>query len=234
MRKFKMFFDKDKETQWLNEMSAQGYALNGFFFGVYSFDKCEPGKYTYQIDITGGWFRVENAYREFMNEMDVEIVTLWGPWVILRKHAEDGPFEMYTDVESRIAHYEKIKKLFKMVTILEIFGLFLEILAALDGIAMGWFFACTIAALVVVFVRQIAKINDILIDLKSKIGENTEGLVCRGRRNLSGFVSIGFLLNACGFLVSGGQNEFLKVFFHGLAIVCFIVGIVHMLWKKKD
>ena len=33
MIKFKLYFDKDKETQWLNEMSQKGWAMTGFFAG---------------------------------------------------------------------------------------------------------------------------------------------------------------------------------------------------------
>ena len=58
MKKFRMYFDKDKETAWLNEMAAEGYALTSFFAGLYTFDECVPGKYTYQIDFSDSLFRV--------------------------------------------------------------------------------------------------------------------------------------------------------------------------------
>lgn len=31
MKKFKLYFDKDKEEKWLNEMSLQGWAMREFF-----------------------------------------------------------------------------------------------------------------------------------------------------------------------------------------------------------
>ena len=34
MVKFKLMFNKDKETDYLNEMAKQGYAMTGFFAGV--------------------------------------------------------------------------------------------------------------------------------------------------------------------------------------------------------
>ena len=50
MIRFRLYFDKDKETAWLNEMSRRGWAMNGFFAGFYRFEKCDPGEYIYQID----------------------------------------------------------------------------------------------------------------------------------------------------------------------------------------
>ena len=38
MTKFRLYLDKDKETAWLNEMAAQGYALTGFYAGFYKFE----------------------------------------------------------------------------------------------------------------------------------------------------------------------------------------------------
>lgn len=127
MMRFRLYFDKDKETEWLNEMSRQGYALTGFCMGFYSFERCEPGEYVYQVDFTDGFFRVSSDYREFMAEAGVELVCLWGYWVILRKRASEGAFELYTDVESSIEHYTKIRRMFKAAACLEIICLFMEI-----------------------------------------------------------------------------------------------------------
>ena len=34
MIKFKLYLDKDAETNWLNEMSEKGWALKSFFRGL--------------------------------------------------------------------------------------------------------------------------------------------------------------------------------------------------------
>ena len=78
---FKLYLDKDAETNWLNEMSEKGWAFKSFFAGFYTFEKCEEGKYAYQIDFG----EVSDEYREFMKEAGIEIVQTWGWWVILRK-----------------------------------------------------------------------------------------------------------------------------------------------------
>ena len=51
MKKFKLYYDKDKEEAFLNEMSAKGYAMKRFFLGLYTFEKCRPGEYTYRVDL---------------------------------------------------------------------------------------------------------------------------------------------------------------------------------------
>ena len=33
MIRFRLYYDKDKETEWLNEMAADGWALKSFFAG---------------------------------------------------------------------------------------------------------------------------------------------------------------------------------------------------------
>lgn len=96
MKKFRLYYDKDKETQWLNEMAAQGYAITSFFAGFYTFDTCTPGKYTYQVDFGDRLFGVTEDYREFMRENNIEIVQTWGFWILLRKLNADGPFQLYT------------------------------------------------------------------------------------------------------------------------------------------
>ena len=78
MTKFRLYYDKDKETTWINDMAAQGYALTGYCMGFYKFEECEPGKYTYQIDFGDKMFAVDDNYREFMAENNIEIVSLWG------------------------------------------------------------------------------------------------------------------------------------------------------------
>ena len=88
MIKFKLLFDKDKETLWLNEMSKKGYALTKFFSGFYTFEKCDPGKYIYQVDFGNRFFAVNNDYREFMEENGIEIMPMYV--IADRKEFRDG------------------------------------------------------------------------------------------------------------------------------------------------
>ena len=128
MTKFRLYFDKDKETVWLNELAAKGYALISFFAGFYTFEKTEPGEYIYQIDLGEKLFAVTDDYRSFMEETGVEIIDNWGYWVFLRKKAAEGEFELYTDVDSQIEHYTKIRNMFKVVSIIELICFIVEII----------------------------------------------------------------------------------------------------------
>src|SRR5699024_5074763 len=141
MIRFRLYLDKDKETEWLNKMVSEGWALQSFFAGFYKFTPGEKGEYIYQIDLGDTLYSVSDEYRELMGELGVEIIVLWGYWIILRKRAADGPFELYTDVESKIEHYRKIRRMFKAVTILELIGLFMEIFAGMTGTDYAWAFA---------------------------------------------------------------------------------------------
>lgn len=67
MIKFRLYYDKDAETKWLNEMAEQGWAMKSFFAGFYSFERCEPGQYMYQVDFGNRFFlsvkSIENLCR---------------------------------------------------------------------------------------------------------------------------------------------------------------------------
>ena len=78
MIRFRLYYNKDTETEWLNKMAADGWALTGFFAGFYRFEACEKGEYTYQVDLGAQLFSVSSEYRDLMEELGVEIVTLWG------------------------------------------------------------------------------------------------------------------------------------------------------------
>ena len=88
------FADFDKEEEWLNHMSGNGWCLwhtNGY---LYRFKKSEPGEFIFQIDFDEDWV---NDGREdyvnfrsscgdiFVHEIDSRIY-----W---KRKASDGPFE---------------------------------------------------------------------------------------------------------------------------------------------
>lgn len=228
--KFRLYFNKDRETAWLNEMVRRGYAMEGFFAGFYHFDRCSPGEYIYQIDITKGFFRVPSDYREFMWEAGIEIICLWGPWVILRKRAAEGSFELYTDVESTIGHYERIRSLFKVAAVLEITCLMMEILACLQGVPGAGVLASVIGAIVVAFIREVVRLNELLAELKSRLGE--EGYFGRQRRP-SRFLAAGMLANAVAFMIDNPAWQFQKHCLVLMAVFLIGVGVVRT-WIKRE
>lgn len=123
MIRFNFTFDKDAEQAWLNDLCGQGWAMSGAFAGVITFVPCRPGEFIYQIDLLpGSGLRADDyeGYVVFMNDMGVEIIQRWGRWVYLRRRAEEGPFEVYTDNESKIALYRRIRQMFLWVLCLEL------------------------------------------------------------------------------------------------------------------
>lgn len=233
MIKFKVYFDKDKETAWLNEMAAQGYAMTGYFSCFYRFEECEPGKYTYQIDFGDKMFSVDDNYREFMNENNVEIVCLWGYWIILRKLASDGDFELYTDADSSIEHYTKILKMFKFVTILELVCFMVEAFGAMNGAAIGFWGMLLIGAIVIACMRVTISTKRKIAELKERKGEIVTGLASG---KTSPVLISGLLLNACVLAIrdSSTISEPIILIIQIIAIILMLIGIYQSKSVFKD
>ena len=107
---WKAFIDYEKEEDWLNSMSAKGLALTDYFFFRYAFEDSRPGEYIYRIELLDNppGHAESRAYLDFMAENGVEHVTSWIRWVYFRKRASGGPFDIYSDIDSRITHYKRI------------------------------------------------------------------------------------------------------------------------------
>ncbi|MCI8878563.1 MAG: DUF2812 domain-containing protein [Oscillospiraceae bacterium] len=124
MIQFKLTFDKDMEEDWLNDWCQRGWAFKRFCMGFFNFIPCHPGEFIYRIDLVPGTgLRCDDywGYVSFMKEMGVEVLQRWGRWVYLRKRTEDGPFDVYTDLDSQIGLYQRMRRLFVWVLILEVF-----------------------------------------------------------------------------------------------------------------
>ena len=224
MTKFRLYFNKDKETTWLNNMAKEGYALTKFFAGFYTFEACEPGEYEYQIDFGDKMYAVTDDYRKFMEENNVEIVCLWGYWVFLRKRASEGKFVLYTDVESSIEHYTKILKMFKVVTAIELICFIIETFAAMNGVAVGFFGMAIIGALTLALMNVILSTKKTLNELKERKGESINKSIAGG--NVSPTLIAGLSLNLCATAlnnssVSGPWVTIVQI----IAIIVMLVGI---------
>lgn len=222
MIKFRLYFDKDKETTWLNEMADRGYAMKNFFSGFYRFEKCEPGQYVYQVDFGSRLFSVAEDYREFMEETGVEIVQTWGFWVILRKLASEGEFRLYTDVDSNIEHYTKIRNMFKVATIIELICFMIEAFGASQGSRWAVAFLFIIGAMILALLNIVAHTNQIIAELKERKGERTSD--CR-RGNVSPLLPCGMLLNSCAILLEESVSHPVKMVIQIAAIILMLGGV---------
>ena len=230
MIKFKLYFDKDKETQWLNEMSQKGWAMTGFFAGFYRFEPCEKGKYTYQIDFGNEFFSVSDDYREFMSDSDIEIIQSWGFWVFLRKLSSEGEFQLYTDVDSQIEHYKKIRNMFKAVTVIELICLFIELFSAsMTNSPLLWSFVFLILAIIIAFFNITNRTNDIIHELT----ERKTGIEEPRSRSISIFLIIGLLLNSCVLMMKDSIPSYIVCPLQLIVIALMLVGVYQTARKRK-
>lgn len=232
MLKFKLMVDKDKETEWLNEMAQKGYAATGFFAGFYKFEQCMPGEYTYQIDITPEFFRVSEDYREFMAETGAEVVICWGYWVILRKKTSEGEFQLYTDTESTIEHYKKIRKMFKIVTIIEILCFMVNVYGAMDMNKTALVGTAVLGLIIIACMRITFKTNKIIGELEKQTAAGTSSQV----RATNGLIVSGMLINLGALAVGDVVSEGIVMGLQIGAIVLMLVGIYRLArdnWGRK-
>lgn len=229
MIRFKLYFDKDKETKWLNDMADQGWAMNGFFAGFYRFEPCEKGKYTYQIDFGNEFFSVSDDYREFMSDSDIEIIQSWGFWVFLRKLSSEGEFQLYTDVDSQIEHYKKIRNMFKAVTVIELICLFIELFSAsMTKSPLLWSFVFLILAIIIAFFNITNRTNDIIHELT----ERKTGIEEPRSKSISIFLIIGLLLNSCVLMMKDSIPSYIVCPLQLIVIALMLVGVYQTARKR--
>ena len=104
IRKIFLAWDFEKEERWLNEMAEAGWALDGVGFCTYHFVSCDPGAYTVRLEM----HEVDPDYLAFMEETGAEYVGRVMQWVYFRRAAALGSFDLFSDLDSRIAHLGRI------------------------------------------------------------------------------------------------------------------------------
>lgn len=125
-RVYKLFVNYEKEEAWLNQMAAQGLHCVNYVFGRYTFEKGTPGEYIYRLQLLeyAPGHAQSKAYLDFLEDSGVEHFASHVRWVYLRKKAEQGPFELFSDIPSRLAHYRRIVLMFIPIMIANfVFGL---------------------------------------------------------------------------------------------------------------
>lgn len=124
----KFFMDYEKEEQWLNEMSAQGLALTSYSWCRYVFEESGKGEYIYRIELLEENPKAAKSaeYLQFLEETGAERINAnqraWVNmnWIFLRRKASEGPFTIYSDVDSKIKHYQRIQRLWISLAMMEL------------------------------------------------------------------------------------------------------------------
>ena len=101
----------EKEERWLNEMAQEGWALQNAGFCTYTFEKTEPGQYIIRLAMLDS----SPDFESFMEELEAQSVGHCFSWGYFRRSAQLGPFDMFSDVDSRISHLNKIGQMVRLL-----------------------------------------------------------------------------------------------------------------------
>ena len=121
----------EEEEDWLNEMAMNGWVLDGVGFCTYRFVRSEPGEYSVRLEMHPS----DEAYLSFMRETGAEYVGRVAMWVYFRKKAADGAFDLFSDLDSRISHLDRIGK---MLTAIGGANLVIGIANTFSPARLGW------------------------------------------------------------------------------------------------
>lgn len=115
----------DKEEAWLNEQAAHGLALVDAAGIRYVFEECEPGAYEYRLELLENMACAAEGrrYLDFLEEMGIECVGMFGRWAYLRRRCDDAPFDLFSDIDSKIKHLRRIDALLFAALALQLAGL---------------------------------------------------------------------------------------------------------------
>ena len=132
IRKWIWVWEFDKEEQWLNTMAQQGWVLDRVGFCRYEFVRCEPGEYIVRLEMR----EHDEGYLSFMADTGAEYVGRMVKWIYFRRKAEYGPFDIFSDLDSRLAHLKKISWMLRFVGFA---NLLIGLVNALNPVVnMGW------------------------------------------------------------------------------------------------
>ncbi|MBR2483282.1 MAG: DUF2812 domain-containing protein [Oscillospiraceae bacterium] len=135
IRKTFFIWNFREEEQWINEMSEQGLHLVDAGRFRYVFEEGEPGAYRYRLELMEHLPTHPESckYIEFMEETGAEYMDHVDRWVYFRKKAAEGEFDLYSDINSRISHVQRILTLICILAVVEGICIVMELLACFVG-----------------------------------------------------------------------------------------------------
>lgn len=134
------YWNYEKEEKWLNEMSAKGLALTDYSWCRYVFEEAPKGEYTYRLELLEWWpTNAESiTYIKFLEENGVECVATYMRWIFLRKKTSEGSFDIYTDIDSRIKHLQRINALNSTMMWVEFFAGLVNLIVGIVNISENY------------------------------------------------------------------------------------------------
>ncbi|MBQ1386100.1 MAG: DUF2812 domain-containing protein [Erysipelotrichales bacterium] len=131
IRKWFFVWDFEKEEEWLNEMALSGWALVSVGFCRYTFERTEPGEYIIRLEM----HKHDPSYLAFMEETNAEYVGRVFQWIYFRRKSEYGPFDIFSDIDSKIEH---LRNICRVLFLLGIGNILIGIGNSLNGLNIGW------------------------------------------------------------------------------------------------
>jgi len=103
----------EKEEQWLNEMSNDGWQLAHATIGKYNFVTGKPNEYTYRLELLEKGLHSEEStsYLNFLKETGIEMVGKCKSWIYLRSKTAEGSFEPNNKTLYNLTHLLKVQEL---------------------------------------------------------------------------------------------------------------------------
>ena len=139
-RVYRYFFDfLDGQTEWLNQMAAQGWRLVKCKQLFYEFESCSPNEYEYSVEfVADRAFSDSKDYMQFLESLGyttfyknlnvgVSIGATWRPWakgagqiatspgayfkelLIVEKKKDGKSFELHTELTDKLSLYKRIR-----------------------------------------------------------------------------------------------------------------------------
>lgn len=234
MLKYRPYFDKDKASAWINKMADDGWALRRFGGGFWSFEPCAPGTYRYAVDFGALTAEARQEYQSFMESVGLTPVGHWGPWVVLRQPAAEGPIELYTDAASTITQRQKILTFFKIICIIELLCFCILCMAVPES---GWAWWTVLAtalagACMLIFANRCFQLQDDILALRD--GSGASGAALSARRRSLTFIATGLGATLAGLLLGlRPDQDFASGFLIGFGVILEGFGVLTMIWNGQ-
>lgn len=106
-----LVWEMEKEEAWLNEMAMNGWILDEVGFCNYTFRKGEPDTYTVRFEMRDA----DPAYISLMEQSGAEYVGRVMKWHYWRKSNEYGPFDIFSDIDSRTDNLSRVGKMLSII-----------------------------------------------------------------------------------------------------------------------
>lgn len=115
-------WDFDKEEKWLNDMAATGWTLDGVGWCRYDFKTTEPDEYCIRLEMLDKaiFSSSSQEYIDFVEETGAEYIGNMVKWVYFRKKKELGEFHLFSDIDSKIKHLNRIITMLAIVCCLNL------------------------------------------------------------------------------------------------------------------